>query len=68
MDESTIEGHEAEAEGVTDGAERETVVHNGLRSLIWSFICSAVLAVSAILPTKINYSYASSSSLPTSSR
>lgn len=56
MDESTIDRHEAEAEGVTDEAERETVVHNGLRSLIWSFICSGVLAVSAIMFSKINYS------------
>jgi hypothetical protein len=54
MDESIAQGHDAEAEDMTIGIEREIVEHNGLRSLFSSFICSGVLAVSTILPqTKI---------------
>jgi len=48
MDESTAEGHEAEAEGVSDGVGRDAIEHNGLRSLIWSFVSSGVLAVSTV--------------------
>jgi uncharacterized oligopeptide transporter (OPT) family protein len=40
---------EAEAEDAADEAEIDIVEHEGLRSLIWSFVCSGVLAVRSIL-------------------
>ncbi len=53
MDECTAEEHEAEAEGVSDGAGRDAIGRNGLRSLIWSFVSSGVLAVRTICLPKL---------------
>ena len=59
IDESRVDEHEheAEAEEAIDGAERDAVGRNGLRGLIWSFVCSGALAVGAIIPSNISSSW-----------